>query len=141
MKRHESLAPLSREHHDALILVRLLQRNAPLYKNLPTTLEDKTVYALNMYTDHLRAHFVKEEGMLDKIKNIHPEIDRLAAEIFSEHETLTTAFVALRENESPVEALDSLGSALEAHIRKEERVLFPLIQLHCSEELLKAIEL
>jgi iron-sulfur cluster repair protein YtfE (RIC family) len=36
--------------------------------------------------------------------------------------------------------LDELGKALEVHVRKEERELFPLIQESCSEELMIAID-
>ena len=37
--------------------------------------------------------------------------------------------------------LDTLGNALEIHIRKEERELFPLIEETCNEaELLTAID-
>ena len=37
MKRHEALAPLSREHHGTLILAQLLKKGAPVYKGLPDT--------------------------------------------------------------------------------------------------------
>ena len=36
MKRHPTLAHLSREHQGALILAKLLQEDAPDYKGLPT---------------------------------------------------------------------------------------------------------
>jgi iron-sulfur cluster repair protein YtfE (RIC family) len=35
--------------------------------------------------------------------------------------------------------MDTLGVALEKHIRKEERILFPLLQLHCSDAQLQDI--
>jgi len=37
--------------------------------------------------------------------------------------------------------LDKLGKKLEQHIRKEERILFPLIEQYCPEEMLAAITL
>ncbi|MEO8770926.1 MAG: hypothetical protein ABI402_12590 [Ferruginibacter sp.] len=141
MKRDEALAPLSREHHDALILARLLQKNAPAYKNLPIETSEKAAYALEMYNNNLQDHFLKEEKMLDKLKNIHAEIDRLSAEIITEHRMLTISFMGLNKKEDLVEAMDTLGFTLEKHIRKEERILFPLIQQHCSQEILKTIVL
>ena len=41
MIRHSSIVSLSREHHGALILARLLQKDAPPYKNLPKDLKGK----------------------------------------------------------------------------------------------------
>ena len=88
MKRHEALAPLSREHHSALILAQLLKKDAPAYKGLPTALNEKAAYALHMFITTLQLHFTNEEEMLDKIKNVHTEIDKLSDEIFKEHQQL-----------------------------------------------------
>ena len=49
MKRHESLAPLSREHHEGLILAQLLKKGAPAYRGLPTDLAGKLSYAREMF--------------------------------------------------------------------------------------------
>jgi iron-sulfur cluster repair protein YtfE (RIC family) len=35
--------------------------------------------------------------------------------------------------------LDELGKALEKHVRKEERELFPMIEAKCNEQLLEKI--
>ena len=141
MKRHDSLAPLSREHQEALLLSLLLQKGAPAYKNLPASLTEKSAFALNLFTNVLVAHFKKEESMLDKIKQLHPDIDKLSAEITEEHSLLSAAFLALDKTEPTVDSLHELGAALEAHIRKEERVLFELIQQHCSETILNSFNL
>ncbi len=136
MKRHEVLAPLSREHHSALLLAQLLKKEAPAYKGLPTALNEKAAYALNMFTAILQVHFKNEEEMLDKIKNIHDGIDKLSKEIFAEHLQLTKMFLSLDKTNNTIEELDTLGRALDDHIRKEERTLFPLIQQHCTEAIL-----
>jgi len=34
MKRHEALAPFSREHHGALILAQVMKKGAPAYKGI-----------------------------------------------------------------------------------------------------------
>jgi hemerythrin-like domain-containing protein len=133
MKRHEALIPLSREHHDGLILARLLQKDAPAYKGLPTDDEGKPAYAIEVFNKILKQHFATEEVILAAIKNTHPEIDRLFEEITIEHKQLTTAFRNLHQSSNLHDALDMLGINLEQHIRKEERVLFPLIQEHCDE--------
>ena len=140
MKRHEALIPLSREHHDGLILARLLQKDAPAYKGLPTHDEGKAAYAIDLFNKILKQHFATEELMLSAIQNVHPEIDRLSEEITSEHKQLTAAFHSLNQSSNLHHAIDELGINLEQHIRKEERVLFPLIQAHCDEATMQKIK-
>ena len=141
MKRHPALIPLSREHQPALLLAQVLKKDAPAFNGMPSTLPDKAVFALKMYTLNLQGHFAKEEAMLASIKNTHASIDTLTEEICNEHRQLSNAFLALDKTDHTVEELDALGNALDDHIRKEERILFPLIQEHCSEEVLAAFRL
>ncbi len=141
MKRHEALAPLSREHHDALILAQLLKKTAPSYKGLPQLPKDKAVYAINFYHSNLQKHFKQEEQMLHKVKQYDSKIEEIALEIKYEHEQLTQLFVSLDKTADLETTMDTLGKALEAHVRKEERILFPLIQQHCPEEILNSIRL
>lgn len=139
MKRYETLAPLSREHHGALILAQLIKRNAPEYKGLPTTIGDKVVYAVNYYKSELKIHFKKEELLLKKVKVMHPVIAKLSDEIIAEHALLKGLFLSLDKAYDPEAILNELGNELDAHIRKEERILFPLIQQHFTEEMLQKI--
>ena len=139
MKRHEALAPLSREHHEALLLAQLLKKNAPVYKGLPETTGAKAAYAVNFYTTKLVTHFNIEEQILQKVKQYNGAIAALTAEIIQEHVQLAAMFNALHHSDDLADALDKTGTLLEAHIRKEERVLFPLIQQYCPEEVLATI--
>ncbi|MFT3747267.1 MAG: hemerythrin domain-containing protein [Agriterribacter sp.] len=136
MKRHEALAPLSREHHGALILAQVMKRGAPAYKGMPVDTEGKIVYAIDFFYAHLTEHFGREEAILEKVKNVNEEIDALSKEIVREHEALKNGFIELKAADDKIAALDELGKMLEAHVRKEERVLFPLIEEHCGEKLL-----
>lgn len=140
MKRHPSLVPLSRDHHAALLLARLLQKGAPAYKTLPADIPGKAAYALKFYHDELIDHFVAEEKVLaGPVKGISPALGKLADEISSEHAQLRILFEGIPLSGNLETHLDSLGIALEKHIRKEERELFPLIQDSCSEEVLTKI--
>ena len=67
MKRHESLAPLSREHHAALLLAQLLKKNAAAYKGMPADTPGKILYAAEFYSSHLIAHFDDEEKVFEKL--------------------------------------------------------------------------
>ena len=133
--------PLSREHHGALLVARLLRKDAPVYKGLPQQPEVKAVYAINFFKTNLVSHFSKEEALLHQVKKYNNEIEKLTGEIISEHLQLSAMFNALQDAKELTDAMDKLGTFLEDHIRKEERILFPLIQEHCPEEILKTIEL
>mgnify|MGYP000913343444 CR=1 FL=1 len=134
MKRSEALAPLSRDHHRSLILAQLLKKNAPAYKDLPSTTEGKIRYAVDEFEKDIKVHFEKEEQVLEKIQGYNKEIDLLAAEIRNEHMNLAELFSALNTTTAPQDVMDELGRKLEAHIRKEERSLFPMLEQYCSEE-------
>ena len=141
MKRHIALIPLSHEHHDALILARLLQEGAPEYKGLPTELGPKAEYALNLYQKKLEKHFIQEEGMIPIVAGISQGLDALLEEMVQEHIVLRKLFAQLPAETNLLIPLDHLGKSLEFHIRKEERQIFPLIQECCSGEILNKIEI
>lgn len=139
MKRHEALAPLSREHHSALILAQVMKKGAPAYKGMPTDTEGKVSYAVDFYKTHLIEHFHKEEIILEKVKHVHETIAKLTGEIILEHRELTKSFTTLETADDQTSALDKAGNMLESHVRKEERVLFPLIQEYCGDDLLSQL--
>ena len=141
MKRHSSLAILSREHHGALILAQLLKKGAPAYKGLPTDLDGKADYAIRFYQDNLIKHFAEEEqSVIKKTKGISPDLDKLGSELVEEHKQLTASFESIKNASDLATHLDKLGWALQKHIRKEEREFFPMIQELCSEKMLSEIE-
>jgi Hemerythrin HHE cation binding domain len=139
MKRHNALAPLSREHHPALLLSQLLKKNAPHYKGLPDDAAGKALYASSFYKTKLVDHFIREEAMLGLVTQYHTDIEKLSAEIINEHKLLSGIFTSLDNPENLTERLDMLGKTLENHIRKEERILFPLIELYCPLNVLDSI--
>jgi iron-sulfur cluster repair protein YtfE (RIC family) len=139
MKRHPSLAHLSRDHHGALLLARLLQKDSSPYKALPHDITGKADYAVQFYNDELIKHFESEEIALKLVTGIDAQLDKLIAEICWEHQQLHLAFKSISQHTNLPEDLDALGKALELHVRKEERELFPLIENTCSEDLMAAI--
>lgn len=134
MKRHEALAPFSREHHSALILAQLCKNNAPIYRGLPADDAGKAAYAIALFNDQLKAHFKSEETVFYHVLTNHPSLKMLIDEIIDEHRFLESLFRNVQEAGDISAKLHALGITLEKHIRKEERVLFPAIQELCSEE-------
>lgn len=139
MQRHEAIAPLSRDHHGTLLLAQLLKQEAPVYKGLPDKPHDKARYAMDQFEAHIRKHFQLEEMMLEKVKDVNPSIKILAREIKAEHRELTDLFHSLTTANDLEMIMNELAVKLEAHIRKEERVLFPMLQEQCSETVLAEI--
>ena len=96
---------------------------------------------MNFYFDSLKEHFHREELLLDIVQYCGDDIKELGKEIIAEHAQLTEYFLTLESSGNPEESMNTLGLVLEMHIRKEERLLFPLIQHRCSDEILNRIRL
>lgn len=140
MKRHPSLAHLSRDHHGALLLARLIQKNAPAYKGLPADTTGKVKYALKFYKAELIKHFDAEEKALKLTMGVNDQLDLMVQTIFEEHRQLHSMFQSIKDHADVITHLDETGKVLERHIRKEERELFPLIEESCGEPLMGEID-
>ncbi len=134
MKRHPSLIPLSRQHHEGLLTARLLQQDAPPYKGLPQDPNGKKQYYLDFYRLHLQPHIQLEERVLFLfVQGRHAELDDIIGELQQEHQQLHDLTADLRHQSSLPQQLDAVGKILESHIRKEERVFFERLQELLSE--------
>jgi iron-sulfur cluster repair protein YtfE (RIC family) len=134
MKRHKSLIPLSHDHFHGLKAASMLKKDAPVFKNLPNDPEGKRKYILDFFESDLIDHFKKEEEILYPIsRGKSKELDEIWVEIFNEHKKIFELVDLIRNSSNINNDLNSLGEALEDHIRKEERILFPLIEKNCSE--------
>jgi len=140
MKRHPSLYTLSHDHHQGLILAQQLKKGAPQYKGMPSTLEAKKEYTIQFYNSELKRHFAEEEEILfPAVKSKNAVIDKLIAEVISEHRKMESLILDLEKTDDLGNTLDELGQLLEKHIRKEERELFTEIEIVLSEDELKTI--
>lgn len=141
MKRHEALATLSRQHHEALILAQLLKNVATVYKGLPADVIGKAAYAIRFYNEELVKHFKEEEDIvIATITGIDAALDILANEIIAEHKDLRILFTTINDSSDLSAHLEKIGNTLEQHIRKEERIFFPLVQQLCNQAQLATIE-
>ncbi len=132
MKRHPSLVPLSRDHHESLILSRLLQKDAPAYKGLPSTQDEKREYAIRHFDSHIKPHFLKEEKLYHSLLH-YERLQTHITQVLNDHQLLERLFDNIREAATG-EDLHALGVLLEKHIRFEERELFPLMEIVCTPD-------
>ncbi|WP_370869816.1 hemerythrin domain-containing protein [Polaromonas sp.] len=123
MKRSAVLQPLSREHHTALTLAKACERAA---QSRDEGLVAKACQrAIRAFSDELEPHFqVEEQSLLPLL--LSAETRPLAQRTMAEHQQLRALLDELRRNDA--EALGSFGKCLTAHVRFEERELFPVIE-------------
>lgn len=139
MKRSPYLAPLSREHLNALILAACLKNGEysnPKYP-WPTSPEEQRDRVLQMWKEEMHSHFQAEELYLfHPFKPLlSPEMQVLTQELLQEHEEMEDIIQNLEQASGPLitEHLQKLGSLLEGHVRKEERAYYEGLQKEIPE--------
>lgn len=123
MKRSQALRGLSREHHEALVLAR----------RASATVDDRHSAAARQQRDHLltrwavqfEPHFALEEQVLLPAL-VAAGHGLPAAQAQADHTELRRLIECLRSGE--LQALAAWGDAMAAHVRFEERTLFPLAE-------------
>ncbi|WP_018479585.1 hemerythrin domain-containing protein [Pontibacter roseus] len=143
MKRHDSLIPLSRQHHGGLLTARLLQHGAPPYKGMPESVDGKLAYLLQFWEEHLQPHFTLEEATVFKTAKVAaPHLARQAEGLEAEHRQLKQLILSLPTALTPElpTRLDEIGRLLEQHIRTEERIFFQMLQEELPEETLQLLK-
>jgi len=136
-RRHESLIPLSRQHHDALALALEIRRRDGIEQGKPAWVEAKAAQVTRIYSAELDGHFgVEEAGLFPAMERSLGRLP-LVAELRGEHECLRALVVGLESSPS-VPLLDDFSRLLDGHVRKEERRLFVEFERRMpSEEALK----
>lgn len=127
MKRHPTLIPISREHHQVLLLAQLLKKDAPLYRGLPDTLDGKLEYALTKYQDLLLLHLKRDQESLYPYLSQWPELSDLLEELMAKSHWMIRVFEMLDKSVT-AEELDQIGHTLEHYVRTKERKLFQTVQ-------------
>jgi iron-sulfur cluster repair protein YtfE (RIC family) len=134
LKRSEALQPLSRQHHNGLLFCLLLQKGIKKQASLETMQE----FIQSFWYKDLHHHFNLEEDHLVPLQKqyhqLHEPLDRMV----NEHYGLKNI---INENSLNItyDSVQALHDSLEAHIRFEERELFPLIEATISEQQRSAI--
>ena len=130
IKRIEALRPLSREHHQGLLLAWKIRTG--FSKGI--SVERIKKYVNWFYENHLIPHFEIEENLIFPILGETNELVNLA---LIQHKKLRQLFT---KNDSVTETLQQIEKELTNHIRFEERVVFNAIQNIAAKNQLDLIE-
>lgn len=130
IKRHKAMQPLSREHHQGLLLSWKIRTGI----SKGVSVERIKSYLNWYYTAHLIPHFQAEENYIFPILGNDNELVKKAISQHRRLERLFNSDTELRKSVSLIE------EELESHIRFEERILFNEIQKMATEEQMKMIE-
>lgn len=135
-KRHETLIPLTHDHHHTLAQSRRLKDVASLTDG--TAIRRTADDFVNFYLGRIRHHFHEEEELF-----FAPLVDRedtrtLIARALIEHLRLHRQLQTLRRSLSAGrldgELLLEIAEELETHVRFEEQELFPLMERVIPED-------
>lgn len=131
LKRHPALQPLSRDHYVGLVQARHLSQAAD-----GSDVDRRAAVAafLDAWDSEIAEHFNDEERLLGPLAD-EAGRDRLHEEHRSIRELVTLAREKRRQVDPGAQWVRLLGETLAAHIRWEERELFPAMEAAVTGEL------
>ena len=142
MKRHPSLRQFSDDHHQGLVNARRLRRAASgKGSSSAGTARD----FLGFWQRDTSRHFRKEEEVLLPVLARHGGdlSERPILQMLTQHARIRGLAMQLsdelKQDEIREDTLRNLGEQLEAHIRLEERQVFPLIEETLPEHALQEV--
>lgn len=131
IKRQKDLVPLSRDHHEGLLLCWKIRTG------LKNEIERERIrnYVVYFFDHDLKEHFRQEEQLVFALLN---EDEVMRKEAFDQHKVLYGMVEELRMQKTSVEELlAQFADKLDDHIRFEERKLFPYIETHTDPQRLQ----
>lgn len=139
MKRHPTLHDLSRDHHHGLVRARRLKS---------AKAKDAVEVAqrfLDFWRSELTRHFREEEEVLlpfyaRRVAADDEDIVHTLTDHVTIRRTVLDATARVPSGEGLKDLLNELGKLLEAHIRFEERVLFPKVESALTVEEMAELE-
>ncbi|HZJ51721.1 MAG TPA: hemerythrin domain-containing protein [Actinomycetota bacterium] len=138
-RRHETLIPLTHDHHHALAQARRLQDVA----NLTDQAQRRTLANdfINFYFGRAVRHFHEEEELFFAPLIDEPQARDLVLRAVSDHLRLhalvRTIKRQLSDGEADQQILGQISKLLTEHVRFEEQELFPLVEQLVPEDQLR----
>ena len=113
-----------------MLLCLRIHRGLPVHSEESRWLQTKAEQVIEFFDADLRIHFRAEEEVLFPAMQCFSGASELIIELSSEHRKLEALVLQLRRSteEHPAATLREFADLLEAHIRKEERMLFPIYE-------------
>ena len=134
--RHDALVPLTHDHHHALAQARRLKEAALM--NDESDRRRATDDFINFYLGSLLRHFREEEELffapLVDHEDAHDLVMRALAEHLRVHARVRLLKRDLVDGKAGPTQLTELSKLLTAHVRFEERDVFPLVERLLSED-------
>jgi quercetin dioxygenase-like cupin family protein len=143
MKRHPALVPLSHDHHHALVEARRLGRGADGEDSKRRAV---TAGFLRFFSTETVRHFREEEERLfPTVVDQESAVGELLVRALLEHQRIHALVERLKRGlaagDADAATMRELAELLVAHVRLEERELFPLIEEVVSKESLSELDL
>jgi mannose-6-phosphate isomerase-like protein (cupin superfamily) len=136
MKRHPALISLSHDHHHALVEARRLRRAADADDpDSPSILAGFADFFATVTVPHFRE---EEEALFPLVVDCD-EARPFVAQALLEHQQLRAQAAQLEHPADARTLMRTLAALLKAHVRFEERRLFPLIEELAGSELEHAL--
>lgn len=133
-KRAPELVSLSHDHHDALVAGMRLRRAEEA-----TAEAERTVF-LHFWHEHCAPHFrIEEEVLLPAFAAHGDPYDPVVLKALGDHVRIRGYAARLEAAQASPDELHALGELLTAHVRLEERRLFPLIERTLPPDALAAL--
>jgi hemerythrin-like domain-containing protein len=123
VRRDEALAPLSRDHHQAL--ARALRLKRADEANAADVREDVLAFWREQGDHHFR---VEEDVLLPGCAHRIEPTAREVARVLTDHVWIRARMGRLARGDLDLAGMHELGQRLDEHVRHEERVLFPMIE-------------
>mgnify|MGYP001403110005 CR=1 FL=1 len=139
MKRHPGLHPLSHHHHHALAAAKRLKMAGVQHKGYRP--EDVRDHLAAFWEPGGQEHFREEEEILLPVfaKYASPNHPVIVDMLLEHVQIRSLIYQILQEGQLSVEIMERLGHLLEEHVRKEERIVFPLIEQTVPGEVLEKL--
>jgi len=136
IKRHEALQPLSRHHMLGLHTGLKLSRAGTEASRI--SLDEIKKDAKEFWDPGGNDHFREEEEIVLPVYAKYTDINKPEiVEMLLEHVQIRKGMTQLLADELTIEEMQALGVMLQSHIRKEEQVIFPMIEAALPEDELK----
>lgn len=130
IKRSEHIVILSREHHGGLLFCWKIRQG--LKKQTDTNRMQQ--YVAYFWDSHLAPHFREEEEHLFEKAN-----DDLCRKAMQQHQEIKALINQVKSSLPSPDLLTQLADSVDAHIRYEERELFPHLEKVLDEQELRRI--